>query len=73
MIKIEKEIDIEKVISEKNKDAIERKNIIMIEDVEESSTSSSMYMYNFDSDREYLEVPSRRSPTLIEAPLPEHL
>ena len=29
-------------------------------------------MYTLDSDREDSEVPSRRSPTLIEAQLPEH-
>ena len=62
-----------KAIAEKNRAAIERKNIIRIEDVEESSSSSSMSMYNPDSDKEDLEMPSRQSPTLIEAPLPEHL
>ena len=32
-----------------------------------------MSMYNLDFDREDLEVSSRRSPTLIEAPLPKQL
>ena len=31
-----------------------------------------MSMYSLDSDREYSEVPSRRTPTLIEAQLPEN-
>ena len=41
--------------------------------MEESSSSYSMSMYSLDSDREDSEVPSRQSPTLIEAPLPENL
>ena len=44
MTKIKKEAEIEKSIVEKNRVAIERKNIIRIEDVEESSSSSSMFM-----------------------------
>jgi hypothetical protein len=32
-----------------------------------------MSMHSLDSDREDSEVPSRRSPTLIEGRLPEHL
>jgi hypothetical protein len=73
MIKINKETKIKKAIAEKSRAAIEQNNIIRIKDVEESSSSSSMSMYILDSDKEYSEVPSRRSPTLIEAPLPEHL
>ena len=73
MTKIDKESEIKKAIAEKRKDAIERKNIIRIEDVEESSSSSSMSMFSLDSNREDSKVPSRQSPTLIEAPLPEHL
>lgn len=41
--------------------------------MEESSSSSSMSMYSVDSDIEDLEMPSRRSPTLFEDPLPEYL
>ena len=41
--------------------------------MEESSSSSSMSMNNLDSNIEDSEVPSRQSPTLIEAPLPKHL
>ena len=73
MIKIDKEAEIMKAIAEKSRATIEQQNIIKIEEVEESSSSSSMPMYNLDSDKEDSEVPSRRSPTLIEAPLPEHL
>ena len=73
MIKVDKEEEINKSIVEKRRDDIERKNIIKIEDVEESSSSSLMSMYNLDSDKEDSKVPSRRSPTLIEAPLLEHL
>ena len=73
MTKIDKEAEIEKSIAEKNGAAIEKKNIIRIEDVEESSSSSSMSMNSLDFDREDSKVTSRRSPTLIEDPLPEHL
>ena len=51
MTKIEKEVEIKKSIAEKSKVAIEQKNIIRIEDVEESSSSYWMSMYNIDSDR----------------------
>ena len=72
MLKIDKEAEINKAIVEKNRAASEKKNIIKIKDVEESSSSSSMSMYSLDSDREDLEVPSRRSPTLIEDQLPKN-
>jgi hypothetical protein len=72
MLKIDKEAEIKKTIVEKNRVASERKNIIRIEDLEESSSSSSMSMYSIDYDREDSEVPSGRSPTLIEAQLPEN-
>ena len=65
MSKIDKEAEIKKAIDEKNKVASEWENLIRIEDVEESSSSSSMSMYSIDSDREDSEVPSRRSPNLI--------
>ena len=52
MSKIDKESKIKKAIEEKNKVATERKNLIRIEDVEESSSSSSMPMYSIDSDWE---------------------
>ena len=75
MIKINKEAVIQKSKEKKNKDAIERRNIIRVEDEEESSSSSSMSMDNLNSDKEDSNVPSHRSPTLIlqDAPLPMHL
>lgn len=73
MIKIDKEAEIKKAITGKSRNAIERKDIIRIEEVEKSSSSSSMSMYNLHSDRKDLEVSSRQSPTLIETLLPEHL
>ena len=74
MTKIEKEAKIKEAIAEKSRVSIEWKNIIRIEDVEESSSSSSsMSMYSLDSDREDSEVPSRRYPTLIEAPLRKNI
>ena len=72
MIKIDKEAEIKKAIVEKNRVASEWKNIIRIKEVEESSSSSSMSMYSLDYDREYSEVPSHRTPTLIEAQLPKN-
>jgi hypothetical protein len=72
MSKIDKEAEIKKSIDEKNRVASERKNLIRIEDVEESSSSYSMSMYSIDYDQEDLEVPSHRSPTLIEAQIPEN-
>ena len=72
MSKIDKEEEIKRDIEEKNTVASDRKNLIRIEDVEKSSSSSSMPMYSIDSDREDLEVPSCRSPTLIEAQIPKN-
>ena len=53
MTKIDKETKIKKAIAEKSRVLIEWKNIVRIEDVEESSSSYSMSMYNLDSEREY--------------------
>ena len=72
MSKIDKETKIKRANDEKKRVASERKNLIRIEDVEESSSSSSMSMYSIHSDREDSELPSRRSPTLIEAQIPEN-
>ena len=72
MSKIDKEAEIKRSIDEKNRVASERKNLIRIEDVEESSSSSSMSMYSLDSHREDLEVSSRQSPTLIKVQLPQN-
>jgi hypothetical protein len=59
MTKIHKEAESKRAIVEKNRAASEQKNIIRIEDVEESSSSSSMSMYILDSDREDSKVLSR--------------
>ena len=72
MLKIDKEVEIKKDIIEKNRGAHEWNNIIIIEDVEESYSSSSMSMYDIDSDWEYLEVLSYQIPTLIKAQLLEN-
>ena len=71
MSKINQEAEIKKFIEEKNRVASEWKNLIRIEDVEESSPSSSISTYSIDSDWEDSEVPSYHSPTLIEAQIPE--
>ena len=57
VLKIDKEAKIKKPIDEKNRATSEWKNIIRIEELEESYSSSSMSMYNLDFDREDLEAP----------------
>ena len=52
MTKIDKEVEIKKSIVEKCIASIEKKNIIRIEDVEESSSSSSISMYNLETNKE---------------------
>ena len=71
MSKVDKEVETKRAIEEKNKDASERNDLIRIEDVEESYSYSSRSIYIFDSDREISEVPSYRSPTLIEVQIPD--
>ena len=75
MTKGDKEVEIQKAITEKSRATIEWKKIIRIEDEESSSSSSSISMYNLDLYMEYLDVPSHPSPTLIlqGAPIPVHL
>ena len=68
---VDKEAETKKSIEEKNKVASERKNLIRIEGVKESSSSSSMSMYSIDSNQEDLEVSSHQSPTLIKAQILE--
>ena len=69
---IDKEVEIKRSIDEKNRVASEWKNLIRIEDVEESSSSSSMSMYSINFNWEDSEVPSHRTPTLIKAKIPEN-
>ena len=59
MSQIDKEGETKKSIEQKNIIASEKKNLIRIEDVEESSSSSSMSMNSIDFDGEDSEVPSR--------------
>ena len=54
MPKVDKEAETKRAIEEKNKVASEQKNLIIIEDVEESSSSSSLSMYSIDFDRKKL-------------------
>ena len=58
MSNVDKEAKTKRAIEENNKVASERKNLVRIEDVEESSSSYSMSMYSIDYDREISEVPS---------------
>jgi hypothetical protein len=71
MTKIDKEVEIKKSITKKNRATIERKDPIRIEDREESSSSS--FVNILDSDQEYLDVPTHQSPTLIEYPPTKNL
>ena len=75
MTQIDKEEGIHKAKEEKNKVAIERGNIILVKDVEEGSSCSSMSMYILDSEKEDSNMPSHQSPTVIlhDAPLRMHL
>ena len=70
MSQIDKEIDLKRALELKHKFSSERVNIVRIED-EESSSSSSMYLYNIESDMKDSEVSSYRSPTLLEAQVPD--
>ena len=56
----------------KHKVSSERVNIVRIED-EESSSSSSMSLYNIESNKKDSKVSSRRSPTLVELDKPEEV
>ena len=49
----------------KNKVSSKRMNVVRIED-EESSSSSSMSLYNIESNGKDSEVSSRQTPTLVE-------
>ena len=52
IVQIDKEVEIQKSKLEKNKDSMEQKNPIRVEDCEEGSSSSLMPIYNLDSDGE---------------------
>ena len=56
----------------KSKASSEKFNIVRIDD-EESSSSSLMSLHNIESNEKHLEVPSLRTPTMIENQVPEQL
>ena len=72
MSQIDKEAEQERASEVKNKVSSEQLNIVRIDD-EESSSSSSMSLYNIESNGKYLEVSSQRTPTLVENQVPEQL
>ena len=61
---MDKEVELNKAIEVNNKGSSERVNIVRIKD-EESSSSSSMSLYNIELDKRDSEVSSRQTPTLI--------
>ena len=72
MSQIDKEAEQKKAIEVKNKASSEKLNIVRIDD-EESSSSSSMSLYNIESNEKHSEVSSRRTPTMIENQVPKQL
>ena len=72
MSQIDKEAEQKKAIKVKSKASSEKLNIVRIDD-EESSSSSSMSLYNIESNEKHLEVSSQRTPTMIENQVPEQL
>lgn len=75
MIQIEKEVERQKSKMERNKDAMEWKILPRVEDYEGDSSSSSMSMYNFDSNGEDSEFLSNQTPIVVlhNAPLLMHV
>ena len=71
MSKMDKEEETKLTIEEKNKIASKWDNLDRIEDVEESSSYSSISMHNINYDRKGSEVSSHQSPSLIEVQIPE--
>ena len=65
MSQIDKEAEQKKAIEVKSKASSGKLNIVRIDD-EESSSSSSMSLYNIESNEKHSEVSSRRTPTMIE-------
>ena len=70
MSQIDKEVDLKRALELKHKVLSEWINIVRIED-DESSSSSLMSLYIIQSNKKDLEVSSRRSPTLVEAQIPD--
>ena len=72
MSQIDKEVEQKKAIEVKGKTLSGKLSIVRIDD-EESSSSSSMSLYNIESNEKHSEVSSRRTPTMIENQVPEQL
>ena len=72
MSQIDKEAEQKKAIEVKGKTSIGKLSIVRIDD-EESSSSSSMSLYNIESNEKHSKVSSRRTPTIIENQVPEQL
>ena len=72
MSQIDKEAEQKKAIEVKSKALSWKLNIVRIDD-EESSSSSSMSLYNIESNEKHSEVSSRRTPTMIEIQAPKQL
>ena len=72
MSQIDREAEQKKAIEVKCKTLGGKLNIVRIDD-EESSSSSSMYLYNIESNEKHSEVSSQRTPTIIENQGPEQL
>ena len=72
MSQIDKEAEQKKGIEVKSKASSEKLNIVRIDD-EESSFSSSISLYNIESNEKHSEVSSRRTPTMIENQVLEQL
>ena len=72
MSQIDKEAKQKKAIKVKRKTLSGKLNIVRIDD-EESSSSSSMSLYNIESNENHSEISSRRTPTMIENQVPEQL
>ena len=70
MSRMDKEAKLKKAIEVKNKGSSEQVDIVRIED-EESSSSSSMSLYNIKSDKRDSEVSSPKTPTLIGTQVPK--
>ena len=75
MSQIDKEVERQKSKLEKNKSSMDRKIPPTVEDCEEGLSSSSMLMYNLDSNGEYSNCPLNQSPTIFlpDAPLRIHV
>jgi hypothetical protein len=70
MSQMDKEAKLKKVIEVNNKGSSKRVNIVRIED-EESSSSSSMFLYSIESNKRDSEVSSRQTPTIVGTQVPE--